>query len=66
MSDRMLSSHLSGHFYKVVGSKLGQENHSTVLEKAGLSSDRSNPSRWESLNGSTATETYIRLQNMVS
>jgi predicted hydrocarbon binding protein len=62
MSSRTLSSRLLHHFVETIASELGQENLSTVLEKAGLPPGRFDPAQWGSLNGTTAAEIYAGLQ----
>ena len=62
MIGRTLPSHFLGHFVETAASELGQENLFIVLEKAGLSPDQSDLTRWESLNGSIAAETYAWVQ----
>lgn len=62
MNGRTLSSRFLHHFIETIASELGQENLAIVLEKAGLSPDRADPSRWSSFNGATAAETYAGLQ----
>ena len=62
MRDRTLSSHFLHQFVDTIASELGQDNLSTVLEKAGLPSDWSDPVRWETLTRTTPIETYARLQ----
>jgi hypothetical protein len=48
MSSRTLSSRLLHHFVETIASELGQENLSTVLEKAGLPPGRFDPAQWGS------------------
>jgi predicted hydrocarbon binding protein len=62
MSERTLSSAYLHQFVETIASELGQENLSTVLEKAGLPPDWSNPTRWGSLQSITAAEAYAGLQ----
>ena len=62
MRDRTLSSRVLHHFVQALDSELGRENLSTVLAKAGLPSDWSNPARWGALDGTTAAEAYAGLQ----
>jgi predicted hydrocarbon binding protein len=62
MSSRTLSSPFLHHFVETLASELGQDNLSTVLEKAGLPADWSDPAHWGSLNGTTAAEAYGALQ----
>jgi predicted hydrocarbon binding protein len=65
MSERILSSRFLHQFIETIASELGPETLSTVLEKAGLPSDWSNPTRLESLNATTMTEAYAGLQKAV-
>ena len=62
MSERTLSSSFLHQFVQVTASELGQENFSSVLEKAGLPSDWSSSERWDSLSGTIAAEAYASLQ----
>jgi predicted hydrocarbon binding protein len=62
MSERTLSSRFLHHFVQALGSELGQENLATVLTKAGLPPDWSDPLRWGSLSDTTAAEAYAGLQ----
>jgi predicted hydrocarbon binding protein len=62
MNDCTLSSHFLNLFAETAASELGQEKFFIVLENAGLSTDRSNPARWGSLNGGTTAQTYAGLQ----
>ena len=62
MSGRMLSSRFLNGFVSTVGSELGQDTLSIVLEKAGLPPDQTDPARWGSLNGTSAAEAYAGLQ----
>lgn len=62
MSQRTLSSHFLHHFVDTTAKELGKENLSTVLEKAGLPTDWSDPARWENLSGKTAAEAYAGFQ----
>jgi predicted hydrocarbon binding protein len=65
MRERTLSSRVLHHFVSALDSDLGQENLSTVLAKAGLPSDWSDPTRGEALTGTTAAETYAGLQKAI-
>ena len=65
MSERALSVRFLHQFVETITSELGQETLSTVLEKAGLPPDWSNPARWGSLSATTATEVYAGLQKAV-
>lgn len=65
MSERALSVRLLHQFVETITSELGQETLSTVLEKAGLPPDWSNPARWGSLSDTTAAEVYAGLQKAV-
>ncbi len=62
MSSRTPVSRFLHHFVETIASELGQEKLSIVLEKAGLTPDRSDPARWGSMNGTAAAETYAGLQ----
>ena len=62
MSGRTLSSRFLHHFVKTIAGELGQDNLSTVLEKAGLPADWSEPARWRNLSGTTSAEAYAGLQ----
>ena len=62
MSKQTLSSQFLHHFVKTAAHELGQENLSTVLEKAGLPVDWSDPAHWGKLTGITAAEAYAGLQ----
>jgi predicted hydrocarbon binding protein len=62
VSSRTPASRFLHHFVETIASELGQEKLSIVLEKAGLTPDRSDPAQWGSLNGTTAAETYAGLQ----
>ena len=65
MSERTLSSRFLHQFTETIASELGPETLSTVLGKAGLPSDWSNPTRLGSLNTATKTEAYAGLQKAV-
>jgi predicted hydrocarbon binding protein len=58
----MLSSRFWHQFVATVASEVGEEKLSIVLEKAGLSPDRSDPARWGTLSGADAAEAYAGLQ----
>jgi predicted hydrocarbon binding protein len=62
MSGRTLSSHFLHLFLETISSELGPENLSSVLEKAGLPFDWSDPARLDTLNGAAAAEAYAVLQ----
>jgi len=62
VSKRTLSSRVLHQFVQALDSELGQENLATVLVKAGLPSDWSDPARWGTLNGTTTAEAYAGLQ----
>lgn len=62
MSNQALSSRFLHDFISTVDSELGSEKLSTVLEKAGLPSERADPARLSALNGSAAAETYAAVQ----
>ena len=62
MSSRTLSSHFLHHFVQTIAIELGQDNLFIVLEKAGLPSEWSDPTRWKNLNGKSAAEAYAGLQ----
>lgn len=65
MSKRTLSSRVLHQFVQALDNELGQENLSTVLAKAGLPSDWSDPARWGTLSGTTSAEAYAGLQNAI-
>ena len=62
MSERTLSSAYLHQFVETIASELGQENLSTVLEKAGLPPDWSDPTSWGNLQSTIAAEAYAGLQ----
>jgi predicted hydrocarbon binding protein len=62
MSGEALSSRFLHRFVETAASELGQDNLSIVLEKAGLTSEWSNPSRWDNMNATSAVEAYAGLQ----
>ena len=65
MSERTLSSHFLNQFIETIAGDLGPETLSTVLEKAGLPPDWSNPARLGGLNATTTAEAYAGLQKAV-
>ena len=65
MSRRTLSSRVLHQFVQALDSELGQENLSTVLAKAGLPSDWSDPARWGDLSGTITAEAYAGLQKAI-
>lgn len=65
MSERTLSGRFLHQFVETIASELGQESLSTVLEKADLPSDWSNPARWGGLRSTAAAEAYAGLQKAV-
>jgi len=65
MSKRTLSSHFLQQFVETIAEELGQENLSVVLEKAGLPSNWSDPTLWDSVSGTVAAETYAELQKAI-
>ena len=65
MSSRSLSNRFWGHFMRTIVSELGQEKLSSVLEKAGLPIDWSEPAHWVSLSGVDAAEAYAGLQKAI-
>jgi predicted hydrocarbon binding protein len=65
MSSRTLSGRFLHHFVETIAGELGQDNFSTVLEKAGLPPDQTDPARLELLQGTVAAETYAGLQKAI-
>lgn len=65
MSERTLSSRILRNFVPVLDSELGQENLATVLAKASMPSDWSDPARWEALDDTTSAEAYAGLQKAI-
>jgi hypothetical protein len=65
VSERTLSSRFLHQFVETIASELGQENLSTVLEKAGLPPEWSNSARWGSSSDTSAAEAYASLQKAV-
>jgi predicted hydrocarbon binding protein len=65
MSEQTLSARFLQRFVETIASELGQENLSTVLEKAGFPTDWSDPAHWGSLSSTTAAEAYAGLQKAV-
>ena len=59
---RTLSSQFLHRFVETIANEMGQENLSVVLGKADLPTDWSDPTRWKSLDGTSAAETYAGLQ----
>jgi predicted hydrocarbon binding protein len=62
MNERTLSSNFLHQFVRTTAKELGQESLSSVLEKAGLPSDWSDPVRLGPLSGKAAAEAYAGLQ----
>ena len=65
MSERTISSRFLHQFIETVAGELGPETLSTVLEKAGLPPDWSNPEHLGRLNATTSAEIYAGLQKAV-
>ena len=65
MTKRILSSRFLQRFVEIAANELGQDNLSTVLEKAGLPTDWSDPAHWSSLSGTATAETYASLQKAI-
>jgi len=62
MSERTLSPRFLHQFVQTTAAELGQENLSTVLMKAGLSSDWGTPTHLDSLDEVVTAEAYAGLQ----
>jgi predicted hydrocarbon binding protein len=62
VSARKLPSRFLRQFVETTAVELGQENLSSVLEKAGLPPDWSDPVHWDAMNGATVAEAYAGLQ----
>ena len=65
MSERTLSGHVLRQFVQALDSELGTESLSNLLEKAGSSSEWSDPIHVGALNSTDAAETYAGLQKAV-
>lgn len=65
MSEQTLSNHFLRHFVQVLESELGHENLATVLAKANMPSDWSDPARSRNRSGTNAAETYSGLQKAI-
>ncbi len=65
MSGRTLPNRILRHFVPVLDGELGQENLATVLAKASMPLDWSDPAHWETLDGTTAAEAYAGLQKAI-
>lgn len=65
MSERTFSGHVLRQFVQTLNSELGTESLANLLEKAGASTDWSDPTRVGALSGTDAAETYAGLQKAV-
>ena len=65
MSERALSSSILHHFLHALDRDLGRETLATVLAKASMPSDWSDPARSRNMSGTTAAETYSGLQKAI-